>query len=201
MYLDTDQTWRPYRSSRVGLCPNTITESRSSCHYWCGTILFEHVQFGRGTCVIADRLAAYAQSLRYEDLPAEVVHEVKRRVLDSLACVFGAWTAGPCVIARRIAQAVTVPNGATLWGTAHKTLPDLAAFANGALVRYLDFNDTYLSKEPAHPSDKLSAVFAAGENTGASGRQVIEASVLAYEIQCRLCDAAALRPPGRDHVT
>ena len=151
--------------------------------------------------MIAERLAAYAQSIRYEDLPTDVVHEGKRRVLDSLGCAFGAWTAEPCVIARRIAQAVTIPNGATLWGTAHKTLPDLAAFANGALIRYLDFNDTYLSKEPAHPSDNLSAVFAAGENTGASGRQVIEAIVLAYEIQCRLCDAAALRPRGWDHVT
>ena len=43
--------------------------------------------------MIADRLAAYVQSLRYEGLPADVVHEVKRRVLDSLACAFGAWTA------------------------------------------------------------------------------------------------------------
>src|SRR3989442_11312516 len=124
---------------------------------------------------MADRRAAYPQSIRSEDLPGEVVHEVKRRVLDSLGCAFGAWTAEPCVIARRTAQAVTIPNGATLWGTALKTLPDLAAFANGALVRYLDFNDTYLSKEPAHPSDNLSAVFAAGEKTQAARPQVIEA--------------------------
>src|SRR5207302_332728 len=151
--------------------------------------------------VIADRLAAYAQSLRYEDLPADVVHEVKRRVLDSLACAFGAWTAEPCVIARRIAQAVAVPNGATLWGTAHTTLPDLAAFANGALVRYLDFNDTYLSKEPAHPSDNISAVLAAGESVRASGQRVIVAFVLAYDTKCRICDTAALRPRGWDHVT
>src|SRR2546430_17530132 len=140
----------------------TIAKSRSLRHRWCDTIFVEPLQFGGGAFVIADRLAAYAQSLRYEDLPADVVHEVKRRVLDSLACTFGAWTAEPCVIARRTAQAVTVPNGATLWGTAHKTLPDLAAFANGALVRYLDFNDPYLSTEAAHPSDNLSAVLGAG---------------------------------------
>ena len=42
--------------------------------------------------MIADRLAAYAQSLRYEDLTTGVVHEVKRRVLDSLACAFGAYS-------------------------------------------------------------------------------------------------------------
>ncbi len=151
--------------------------------------------------MIADRLAEYAHFLSAARLSADVVHEVKRRMLDSLGCAFGAWGAPPCQIARRVARAATVPDGATLWGTAHKTLPDLAAFANGALVRYLDFNDTYLSREPAHPSDNLAAVLAAGETVRASGRQVIQALALAYEVHCRLCDAAALRPRGWDHVT
>lgn len=151
--------------------------------------------------MIAERLAEYSRSLSYPHLPASVVHEVKRRVLDSLGCAVGAWTAEPSRIARRIAQSVKIPNGATLWGTTHKTLPDLAAFANGALVRYLDFNDTYLSKEPAHPSDNIAAALAAGETAHASGKQVIEAIALAYEVHCRLCDAAALRPRGWDHVT
>jgi 2-methylcitrate dehydratase len=88
-----------------------------------------------------------------------------------------------------------------LWGTGHKTLPDLAAFANGALVRYLDFNDTYLAKEPAHPSDNIAAILAVGEASRASGKRVIQAVALAYEVQCRFCDAAALRPRGWDHVT
>jgi len=151
--------------------------------------------------MLADRLARYCQSLRYGDLPDAVVQEVKRRVLDSLGCTLGAWNVPPCRIARLIAQTVKMPRGATLWGTRHKTLPDLAAFANGGLVRYLDFNDTYLSKEPAHPSDNIAAIVAVGEAIHASGKQVIEAIALAYEIQCRFCDAAALRPRGWDHVT
>ena len=151
--------------------------------------------------MFAERLARYCQGLCYDDLPGPVVHEVKRRVLDSLACAFGAWNAQPCRIARRIGQSVKVTNGATLWGTNHKTLPDLAAFANGSLVRYLDFNDTYLAKEPAHPSDNIAAVLAAGEAVRASGKRIIQAIALAYEVQCRLCDAAALRPRGWDHVT
>lgn len=151
--------------------------------------------------LVADRLARYCRTLRYGDLPDVVVHEVKRRVLDSLGCALGAWNTPPCRVARRIAQTVKMPRGATLWGTRHKTLPDLAAFANGGLVRYLDFNDTYLSKEPAHPSDNIPAIVAVGEAARASGKQVIQAIVLAYEIQCRFCDAAALRPRGWDHVT
>ncbi len=151
--------------------------------------------------MIAERLAGYAKSVSYGRLPQPVIHEVKRRVLESLGCAFGAWNAPPCRIARRLAQSVKSPKGATLWGTNAKTQPDLATFANGALVRYLDFNDTYLSKEPAHPSDNLASVLAVGESVHASGKQVIEALVLAYEIHCRLCDAAALRPRGWDHVT
>ena len=84
--------------------------------------------------MLADRLSRYCQSLCYDDLPSAVVHEVKRRVLDSLGCALGALTAPPCRIARQLAQAVKVPHGATLWGTGHRTLPDLAAFANGAHV-------------------------------------------------------------------
>lgn len=151
--------------------------------------------------MIAARLAEYAQSLRSGDLLPAVVHEVKRRVLDSLGCAMSAFQAPPCRIARRLAQSVKVADGATVWGTTHRTLPDLATFANGALVRYLDFNDTYLAKEPAHPSDNIAAVLAIAERCRASGRQVILAIALAYEIQCRLCDAAALRPRGWDHVT
>lgn len=151
--------------------------------------------------MIADRLAEYAGSLSFQRLPSDVVHEVKRRALDSLGCALGAWSATPCRIARRHAQSVKLQGGSTLWGTGHKTLPDLAAFANGTLVRYLDFNDTYLSKEPAHPSDNLAAALALGEAVHASGKHVIEAMALAYEVQCRLCDAAALRPRGWDHVT
>jgi 2-methylcitrate dehydratase len=151
--------------------------------------------------MLANRLARYCQSLCYDDLPGNVVHEVKRRVLDSLGCALGAWNAPPCRIARRIAQSVNVPGAATVWGTNQKTLPDLATFANGALVRYFDFNDTYLAKEPAHPSDNLAAVLAVGEAARASGKRVIQAVALAYEVHCRLCDAAALRPRGWDHVT
>lgn len=151
--------------------------------------------------MLAERLADYAAQLTFRTLPEAVVHEVKRRLLDSLACAFGAWSAPPCRITRTLAASVPLKQGATIWGTFSRTTPELAAFANGALVRYLDYNDTYLSKEPAHPSDNIPACLAVAECLHASGPRFIEAVVLAYEIQCRLCDAAALRPRGWDHVT
>jgi len=88
-----------------------------------------------------------------------------------------------------------------LLGTRHRVPPDWAAFANGCLVRYLDYNDTYLSKEPAHPSDNIPAALAAAEAAGANGRELITAIALAYEVQCRFCDTQSLRARGWDHVT
>ena len=151
---------------------------------------------------IARRMAQWANALRYQQLPAKTVHEIKRRVIDSIATTLGAYHSHPAKIVREKAMSVSDPKAkATVWGTPHRTLPELAAFANGAMVRYLDYNDTYLSLEPAHPSDNLSAAVAVTQQTGKTGRDLILATVIGYEIQCRLCDAASLRAGGWDHVT
>src|SRR6266545_1949875 len=150
---------------------------------------------------LAHQLADYACALRFEDLSKEVVHEVKRRVIDSLGCALGAWKEEPFVIARRIAGDFSAKHGSTIFGTDHKAPPDWAAFANGCGIRYFDFNDTYLSKEPAHPSDNISAALAVAESVDAGGHELITAIALAYEVQCRLCDAASIRARGWDHVT
>src|SRR6266403_1173117 len=153
------------------------------------------------TTTLAHQLANYAYTLRFEDLSKEVVHEVKRRVIDSIGCALGAWKEEPFVIARRVAGDFSAKHGSTIFGTDHKAPPDWAAFANGCGIRYFDFNDTYLSKEPAHPSDNISAALAVAESVGANGRDLITAIALAYEVQCRLCDAASIRARGWDHVT
>jgi 2-methylcitrate dehydratase len=150
---------------------------------------------------LAHQLAGYACALRFEDLSKEVVHEVKRRVIDSMGCALGAWNAEPCAIARSVASEFSAKSGSTIIGTNHKAPPDWAAFATGCCIRYFDYNDTYLSKEPAHPSDNISAALAVAESVGANGRELITAIALAYEVQCRFCDAASLRARGWDHVT
>src|SRR5881227_494893 len=153
------------------------------------------------TKTLAHQLAEYACSLNFEDLSKDVVHEVKRRVIDSSGCALGAWNEEPCVIARNVASEFSAKHGSTIIGTNHKAPPDWAAFANGCCIRYFDYNDTYLSKEPAHPSDNISAALSVAESVGASGRELIAAIALAYEVQCRLCDAASIRARGWDHVT
>src|SRR5437762_4244034 len=150
---------------------------------------------------LAHRLARYANNLRFEDLPEKTVHEVKRRFIDSLGCAMGAISGEPARIARILACTVRSTPSASVIGTRHESSPEWAAFSNGVHFRYLDYTDPYLSLEPAHPSDNIAAVLAAGEPARAHGRDIITATALAYEVQCRLCDAASIRARGWDHVT
>ena len=149
---------------------------------------------------LAERFADYSVNLQYSDLPAAVVHEAKRRFIDSFATAVGAMAADAFAVARACALRNSGTPPVTLLGGG-KSNAEWATFVNGLLIRYLDFNDTYLSLEPAHPSDNLAAVLSVGEIAGRNGQALITAAVLAYEIQCRLCDAASLRKHGFDHVT
>jgi 2-methylcitrate dehydratase len=150
---------------------------------------------------LAERMTDYAQQMTFESLPAEVVHEAKRVTIDALGCAIGAWDAEPVVVGRKVVSDLSAQHGSTVLGTRHVAPPDWAAFVNGCMVRYFDYNDTYLSKEPAHPSDNIPACLAAGESAGADGRDLIAAIVIGYEVQCRLADAASIRARGWDHVT
>jgi 2-methylcitrate dehydratase len=149
---------------------------------------------------LANRLANYATKLTFDALTPQAVLEAKRRFIDSFATAVGAMSAEAYHIAKRCAARVSGNPGASILGGG-KSSVEWATFVNGLLIRYLDFNDTYLSQEPAHPSDNLAAVLAVGEAVGATGKDLITAAVLAYEIQCRFCDAASLRKHGIDHVT
>jgi 2-methylcitrate dehydratase len=149
---------------------------------------------------LAERLATYSTNLTFDTLTKEAVHETKRRFIDSFATAVGAMPSDAYAIAKKCAGRVSGNPGASILGGGTSS-PEWACFVNGLLIRYLDFNDTYLSKEPAHPSDNLAAVLAVGEAVKATGKDLITAAVLAYEIQCRFCDAASLRKHGVDHVT
>ena len=149
---------------------------------------------------LAERLADYVHSTKYQDVPDNVVHETKKRIVDSLGCAIGAFTADPVKISRKVAEAARDSKGSTLFGTRKKTTPELAAFVNGIMVRYFDYNDTYLSKEPAHPSDNIGPCFSVAESERGTGKDLLLSIILAYEIQCRLCDAADIRHRGWDHV-
>ncbi|MCE4606069.1 MAG: MmgE/PrpD family protein [Desulfurococcales archaeon] len=151
---------------------------------------------------LAERIAKWAYELSYDRIPADVVEETKKRVLDGFAVSLGAFYEKPPSIARSYAVYTTSSKyPITIWGTLLKSAPDHAVFANGCAVRYFDFNDTYLSREALHPSDNIPAIIGAAEMVGADGRKVVEGIVAAYEVAGRLADAYSIRGKGWDHVT
>lgn len=147
-----------------------------------------------------DSLAGFVKRASFEDLSREAAEQLKIRVVDSLGCAIGALDADVILKIRRLFSDFEFSGGCTLIG-ARKAAPDRAAFYNGALIRYLDFNDSYLAKgETCHPSDNLGAVLAAAEQAGRSGRELLVALAVAYQVQCRLSDEAPVRAKGFDHT-
>ena len=162
--------------------------------------LAEAIGTGRGLSR-SEELAAFVERATWEDISPAAREALKIRVLDSLGCALGAFRGEPIRMIRRDIDEFGGNPLCTLIGGG-KTSPDRAAFGNGAMIRYLDFNDSYLAPgETCHPSDNIGAVLAASEYARASGRQFLAALAVAYQVQCRLCDEAPVRARGFDHTT
>jgi 2-methylcitrate dehydratase len=148
---------------------------------------------------LAERFAAYADRLRYDDLDAATIERVKSLVIDTLGCGIAALDEPPVRICRDVALAFASTGGvSTVIGTNRRATPDLAAFANGAAFRYYDLNDIYVGRLTGHPSDNIAACLAVAEAERASAMELITAIVLAYEITCRLIDAFDITTRGWD---
>jgi len=156
-----------------------------------------------GGDVLAERLARYAANLKYEDLPDDVIRLAKRTILDTIGCAFGGYDAGPSKIAIKLAGDVSAKQPATVLISGVKTSPDLATFANGVMIRYLDFNDAFVSLThgAGHPSDTIAALLSSGELNSRSGRDLITATVLSYEVFCKIADVFDYLGNGIDHST
>jgi len=163
-----------------------------------------------------EHLGRFAARASFGDLSAAAVGELKIRVLDALGCAIGALDGEPIgMIRAHLADFGGAPrcsiiaggpglsdDTGRLVGGSGRTSPDRAAFYNGALVRYLDFNDSYLAPgETCHPSDNVAPVLAAAEYAEASGKDFLAALAVAYQVQCRLSDVAPVRARGFDHTT
>jgi 2-methylcitrate dehydratase len=146
---------------------------------------------------LAERLAAYADRLRYDELDAATIERVKSHVIDTLGCGIAAFDERPVRICRDVALA-HAGGVSSVIGTNRRAMPDLAAFANGAAFRYYDLNDVYVGRFAGHPSDNIAACLAVAEAERASAAELITAIVLAYEINCRLIDALDIGARGWD---
>lgn len=147
------------------------------------------------------RLAADALATDFVALPAVARHEAKRRLIDSVACAAAAHPEPFCKRILAFAGRYTGTPAARLWGSGETTSLEMAAFANGTLVRYLDYSDTFLGRSAGHPSDMIPALVAVAEAQAADGAALLAAIVVAYELYCSLCDSVAMQPRGIDQAT
>lgn len=150
---------------------------------------------------LVEQLASFVVNASYENLSDAARQALKIRILDSIGCGIGALDGEPIRFIRAHLEDFGGAERCTLVGGG-RNAPDRAAFYNSALVRYLDFNDSYLAKgETCHPSDNLGSVLAAAEYSDRSGKDLLAALAVAYQVQCRLSDVAPVRDKGFDHTT
>lgn len=153
-----------------------------------------------GAPTALEQLASFVVRTSVDDMSGEAREALKIRVLDAIACALGALHAETPRAIRAYVDDVGGRDSSVLIGGG-RTAPDRAALSNGFLVRYLDFNDSYLAPgETCHPSDALGGVLAAADLAGAHGRDVLAALATSYQVQCRLSDEAPVRARGFDHT-
>lgn len=146
---------------------------------------------------IAERIADYAADLTYEAIPEDVHAAARRYLADTIACSIAAAAErdAPALDAIvRFARSVGSSPETTLIGYGGRVGLREAALVNCTLARYLDANDIYLGKPGrfaggGHFSDVIPAVLGAAEANAASGRDLLTAVVLAYEVQGALADS------------
>lgn len=149
--------------------------------------------------VTTQKIARYVNKLKFEDLSQKCIHATKTRIIDSIGCGLGSVGAEPVVISKFIAQRAAVAKGACLLGGSQKVLPELAAFSNGVMIRYLDGNDTFPGGG-GHPSDVIAPALAMAQYVKADGKALVTATVAAYEIYQAFFRGGCMRDKGLDHV-
>jgi 2-methylcitrate dehydratase len=143
---------------------------------------------------IVEQLATWTLAIRTQDIPDATLHQAKLLLLDIIGCGYAALdeTTAQAVIAT-MAEAGGTPQ-CTVIGNNTKSSASAAVLLNGALVRILDLNDYVNTKSGqigGHPSDNIPVALAAGELAGSSGRDVLAAIVVGYEIYGRFKEAMA----------
>ena len=152
---------------------------------------------------ITAKLAQWAASVRYEELPEAVVREAKRYLMDSVGCALGGAQQHDVHIARAVLGECAGAGPATVLVTGERWDPVSASLLNALMIRVMDYNDIYWKQDPSHPSDIIPAVLACAERAGGCGRDVIVGIAIAYELEQRLCEVSfpGIRELGWHHAT
>ena len=154
-------------------------------------------------------IAEYARN--YKVTSALALDTARDCLMDTLACGFQALKYPACTkLLGAVVPGASMPGGARVPGTSYELDPVQAAFSIGAMVRWLDFNDTWLAAEWGHPSDNLGAILAVTDYNARQARMhgkppptvrdLLTAMVKAHEIQGVLALENSFNRVGLDHV-
>jgi 2-methylcitrate dehydratase len=146
------------------------------------------------------KLCDFTGRLRFEDLPAIAVVAAKSRILSTLAVALAAYDMAPVRIVRKLAQPVAAGPASAIFGSLVKTSPDMAAFVNSAMVRCLDMSDSYVMQAVSHPADAFPSILAVAQAEGANGRDLLLATAIIYEVQCRFVEVVPYNHHGWDQT-
>ncbi|MFZ0448728.1 MAG: MmgE/PrpD family protein [Desulfatiglandaceae bacterium] len=137
---------------------------------------------------VALELAIQARKLTFQDVPDDAVHQTKRVMLDTLGCAIGGYESEASKIIQEFVREAAHPGEATVIGSGLRTSCLNATLANGTMVRYLDYNDTaFILQDQTyrtgyHPSEVIPPILALCERQHLSGREVITAINLGYDL-------------------
>ena len=153
---------------------------------------------------VLKKIADYA--IKYQVSSSEAYATARYCLMDTLGCGFEALEYPACTkLLGPIVPGTVVPNGARVPGTPYQLDPVHAAFNLGAMIRWLDFNDTWLAAEWGHPSDNLGGILMAADYLCRNGKRltvkdVLTAMIKAHEIQGVLALENSFNRVGLDHV-
>ncbi|MFN3330572.1 MAG: MmgE/PrpD family protein [Pyrinomonadaceae bacterium] len=147
--------------------------------------------------------AEYAVELKFEHLSAEAIESAKMFLYDSIGCALGGSKTKDFAILEKVFREIGGHAECSVIGSNLKTDVRSASLINAVAIRALDYNDVYWKQDPSHPSDLLPAALCVGEREGRSGKDLLTAIVIAYELEMRLMEAAfpGIRELGLHHAT
>lgn len=146
------------------------------------------------------KLIEFTRSLRYSDLPERAITAAKARILSAFGVSIAAFEMEPVRIACRLARPANGAPAATVFGTLVRAAPEAAAFANSAMVRALDMSDSYVMAAVSHPADAFPAALAVAEAERCRGTDLLLATAILYEVQCRFVEVVPYNHHGWDQT-
>ena len=146
------------------------------------------------------KLVDFTSKLTLDDLSDVARTAAKARILSTLGVSLAAFDVEPVRIARKLVQPVAAGPQATVFGSLQTCAPDMAAFVNSAMVRSLDMSDTYVMEAVSHPADAFPAVLAVAEAEGLDGADLLLATAIEYEAQCRFVEVVPYNQHGWDQT-